>query len=161
MEETFPLKTWWSRFSHGCLWKTSLKLKCVCKPWYGIITSSHFISKHLNNYYNNINNGRLLAYGLQTLVIFRFKFRDWYFLGICWTAAYAGNESRDREMAFSFIMATDELQEILQTRDYEDPNISTHLSLALYQHLLLLHLSLALYYKTSKITVKSYFFTSH
>ena len=148
MEETFPLKTWWSRFSHGCLWKTSLKLKCVCKPWYEIITSFHFISKHLNNYYNNINNGRLLAYGFGLDPVFLDDFdvliynfithQGLIFLGICWTAAYAGNESRDREMAFSFITATEELPEILQTRDFEHPNISTHLSLALYQYLLLL-----------------------
>nr|TKS13950.1 hypothetical protein D5086_0000048270 [Populus alba] len=42
--------------------KTLLQFKCVCKSWYGIITSSNFISLHLNNHYNNIKSGHLLAH---------------------------------------------------------------------------------------------------
>lgn len=41
--------------------KMLLQLKCVCKSWCAIITSSNFISKHLNNYYNSSENGCLLA----------------------------------------------------------------------------------------------------
>lgn len=42
--------------------KTLLQFKCVCESRYGIITSSNFISLHLNNHYNNIKNGHLLAH---------------------------------------------------------------------------------------------------
>ncbi|KAJ6859807.1 hypothetical protein NC651_036189 [Populus alba x Populus x berolinensis] len=33
--------------------KALLQFKCVCRSWYAIITSQAFISKHLNNYYDN------------------------------------------------------------------------------------------------------------
>lgn len=36
--------------------KAVLRFKSVCKSWYAIIASPHFISKHLENYYNKIDN---------------------------------------------------------------------------------------------------------
>ncbi|KAG6737049.1 hypothetical protein POTOM_059982 [Populus tomentosa] len=36
--------------------KALLQFKCVCKSWYAIITSQAFISKHLNNYYDNYDD---------------------------------------------------------------------------------------------------------
>ncbi|XP_074306638.1 putative F-box protein At2g02030 [Silene latifolia] len=38
--------------------KALLQFKSVCKLWYDIIKSSHFISKHLRNYYDDNNNWR-------------------------------------------------------------------------------------------------------
>jgi F-box interacting protein len=36
--------------------KALLQFKCVCKSWYAIITSQAFISRHLNNYYDNYDD---------------------------------------------------------------------------------------------------------
>ncbi|KNA20051.1 hypothetical protein SOVF_055940 [Spinacia oleracea] len=38
--------------------KDLLQFKSVCKSWYAIISSPNFVSKHLNNYYNNNNDWR-------------------------------------------------------------------------------------------------------
>nr|XP_017233348.1 PREDICTED: putative F-box protein At3g16210 [Daucus carota subsp. sativus] len=38
--------------------KDLLQLKSVCKSWYEIISSPNFVSKHLNNYYNNNDDWR-------------------------------------------------------------------------------------------------------
>ncbi|KAK1402853.1 F-box only protein 8-like [Heracleum sosnowskyi] len=38
--------------------KDLLQFKSVCKSWYDIISSPIFVSKHLNNYYNNNDNWR-------------------------------------------------------------------------------------------------------
>lgn len=44
--------------------KDLLQFKSVCKSWYAIISSRDFVSKHLNNYYNNNDTWRgcLLAH---------------------------------------------------------------------------------------------------
>ncbi|XP_056690488.1 F-box/kelch-repeat protein At3g06240-like [Spinacia oleracea] len=38
--------------------KTLLQYKCVCKSWHAIIKNVYFISKHLENYYNNNDDFR-------------------------------------------------------------------------------------------------------
>ncbi|XP_074306640.1 putative F-box protein At3g21120 [Silene latifolia] len=49
--------------------KALLQFKSVCKLWYGIIKSSHFISKHLRNYYdtNNWRDCLIVQYSVTQL----------------------------------------------------------------------------------------------
>ncbi|KAK9707279.1 hypothetical protein RND81_07G186100 [Saponaria officinalis] len=57
--------------------RTLLQFKTVCKQWYSIIKSPHFISKHLRNYYDNNDNQRdCLIIQYSNLCLYELLFDD-------------------------------------------------------------------------------------
>ncbi|KAL3567278.1 hypothetical protein D5086_029929 [Populus alba] len=124
--------------------KALLQFKCVCKSWYAIIISQAFISKHLNNYYDNYDDsdtffaqyfvtklGELALYWGDLPQNYKLLCNNkcyiclngvFYWLG----SDYSGGKTYD-EAIISFDMATDLIQD-MQLPDYDKPARETVLS---------------------------------
>nr|XP_034929527.1 F-box protein At3g08750-like [Populus alba] len=84
--------------------KALLQFKCVCKSWYAIIISQAFISKHLNNYYDNYDDSD--TFFAQYFVTKLGELALYEFLVDETSTILSYEELRDRPIYNSFICGT-------------------------------------------------------